>query len=249
MKPIINDALRGKSWEEMILDSTSEVIAGRLEVIGIAAGGATTETTAARGGGGAISAPQSGHENRPGPCGTLRTAAHPPHETRVGGAAAVAVAGAGTAEGTTLARPGSGSARRGRGGMSSGGSAWAMPQSGQANSVRPCSTSRVSPHPAHRTSRIPGGGAMDRGKRSLGFWFSFPLFSLRAFFSFPFSLFRSREKGLYDRMSVTGGVTVPTTVGCRRCLTGLMREYYTLFLFTNIHLFFPYYAYESKFKI
>lgn len=247
MKPIINDALRGKSWEEMILDSTSEVIAGRLEVIGIAAGGATTETTAARGGGGAISAPQSGHENRPGPCGTLRTAAHPRTRRAWEGRRRWRWRG-GHGGGTTLARRGAG-ARGGARRHELRRSAWAMPQSGQANSVRPCSTSRVSPHPAHRTSRIPGGGAMDRGKRSLGFWFFFPLFSLRAFFSFPFSLFRSREKGLYDRMSVTGGVTVPTTVGCRRCLTGLMREYYTLFLFTNIHLFFPYYAYESKFKI
>jgi len=45
--------------------------------------------------------------------------------------------------------------RGGGGGMSSGGSACGVAQLGQANSVRPRSTSSVSPHPAHRTSRTP----------------------------------------------------------------------------------------------
>jgi len=75
------------------------------------------------------------------PRGTASTAPHPPHGTRAGAAE----------------RP-RGSARRGRGGgggMSSGGSACGVAQLGQANSVRPRSTSSVSPHPAHRTSSTP----------------------------------------------------------------------------------------------
>lgn len=88
--------------------NTSEGCADLLGLIGTAAGGATTEMAAT--GETASSAPQSGQANRPWPCGTLSTALHPPHAMRNGAASGAR-------------RPGSGSARRGRRGMSSGGSA------------------------------------------------------------------------------------------------------------------------------
>jgi len=89
----------------------------------------------------ASSAPQSGQAQRDSPTGTLRSAPHTPQGSR--------------APRTSAAPRGSGSAfrRGGGGGMSSGGSDCGVAQSGQMNSVRPRSTSSVSPHPAHRTSR------------------------------------------------------------------------------------------------
>jgi hypothetical protein len=83
----------------------------------------------------------------------------------------LAEAGAGAVAGTS----GMGNAWRhlgGGGGMSSGGSACDVEQSGQMNSVSPCSTSSVSLHPAQRTSRrssspaVAGGGSAIRSAAS-----------------------------------------------------------------------------------
>lgn len=88
--------------------NTSEGCDDLLGVSGTAEGGATTEMAAT--GETASSAPQSGQASCPWPCGTLSTAPHPPHAMRDGAASGAR-------------RPGRGSARRGRRGMSSGGSA------------------------------------------------------------------------------------------------------------------------------
>jgi hypothetical protein len=76
--------------------------------------------------------------------------------------------------------------------MSSGGRRCAVPQSGQAKSVVPFSTSSVSPQPAQRTSTASGGGVAigwEKGKEvSLGF---LGTLSLSALMTFIFILYTS----------------------------------------------------------
>jgi hypothetical protein len=89
----------------------------------------------------ANSAPHFGQENLDNPWGTLSNAPQQAHGSWV------------LPESIPLGR---GNALRLRG-SSSGGRAWGVSQSGQINSVRPGSTSRVSSHPAQRTSMVGGG--------------------------------------------------------------------------------------------
>lgn len=96
----------------------------------------------------ASSALQSGQAQRGSPTGTLRSAPHAPQGSR--------------APRTSAAPRGSGSAfRRGGFGMSSGGSDCGVAQSGQMNSVRPRSTSSVSPQPTQGTSSDSASAAAD----------------------------------------------------------------------------------------